>query len=113
MTLLVRRYPYLHKIDNLCVDFKNKTVKYELNQKRVHILRTSGGSSHKFILDEKTCKKLSGIVEKRHSQEKTFNEKIEHLEAEVRYLKTSIRNQHEEMKSLLQQILRQRMTEIN
>lgn len=108
MTLLVRRYPYLHKIDNLCVNFKTKIVKYELDQKRVHILRTHGGSNHKFFLDEKTCKRLSAIVEKQHRQEKSFNEKIEHLEAEVRYLKMSIRNQHEEMKSLLQQILRER-----
>lgn len=112
MTLLVQRYPYLHKIDNLCVDFKTKTVKYELDQKRLHILRTHGGSNHKFLLDERTRKKLSVIVERRHSHEKTFNEKIEHLEAEVRQLKTSIRNQHEEMKKILQQILRERK-EIN
>lgn len=108
MTLLVRRYPYLHKIDNLCIDFKTKTVKYELNQKRFHILQTHGGSNQKYILDERSCKKLSAIVEKRHNHDRTFNEKMEHLEAEVRHLKASIHNQHEEMKKLLQQILHEK-----
>lgn len=108
MTLLVQRYPYIHKMDNLIVNFKNKKVKYELNQKRIHILRTHGGSNQNFILDERTYKNLSSIVERRHTHEKTFNEKIEHLEAEVRQLKACIRNQHEEMKNYIQQIFQGR-----
>lgn len=106
MSFLVWDYPYLHKIDNLCVDFKKKTVKYEIDQKRVHVMRTRSGSNKKFILSEENSKKLSAIIERRLSQEEGVNEKVEHLQAEMKSLKQSIRIQHEEIKKLIQECLR-------
>lgn len=106
MSFLVWDYPYLHKIDNLCVDFKKKIVKYEIDQKRVHVMRTRSGSNKKFILSEENSKKLSAIIERRLSQEEGVNEKVEHLQAEMKSLKQSIRIQHEEIKKLIQECLR-------
>lgn len=92
-------------MDNLCIDFKQKTVKYEQDQKRFNILRTRSGSPGKYILEEETLKKFSEIIAKQHSQEKSVNEKVESLQSEMKLLKVSIRNQHEELKKLLQECL--------
>lgn len=108
MSLLVRNYPYLHKMDNLCIDFKKKNVKYEWDQRRTHILRTRNGDMGKYVLDEDTVNKLRGIVEKRHNIEEGMNEKVEHLQDEMKKLKLSLRNQHEEMKKLLEEFLLKR-----
>lgn len=103
LSLLVRQYPYLHKLDNLCIDFKQKTVKYELDQKRMNILRTRSGHVGKYILDEETLKKLSDIIAKKQLQEESVNEKVESLQVEMKKLKSTIRNQHEELKKLIQE----------
>lgn len=108
MSLLVRKYPYLHKLDNLCVDFKKKIVKYEWDQRRTHILRTRGGDAGKYSIDEETVQKLRGIIEQRHNKEEGTNEKVEHLQDEMKKLKLSIRNQHEEVKKLIEEFLAQK-----
>lgn len=105
MSLLVREYPYLHKMDNLCIDFKRKTVKYEQDQKRFNILRSRSGKVGKYILEEETLKKLSDIIAKKQLQEESVNEKVESLQTEMKKLKMSIRVQHEELKKLIQECL--------
>lgn len=105
ISLLVREFPYLHKMDNLCVDFKRKTVKYEIDQKRFHILRTRSGKAGHYTLEEETLKKLSDIVAKKQLLEESVNEKVDSLQAEVESLKTSIKVQHEELKALIQECL--------
>lgn len=105
MTLLVREYPYLHKMDNLCIDFKRKTVKYEQDQKRFNILRTRSGKIGKYSLDEETLKKLAEIIVKKQSQEESVSEQIESLQGQVKKLKLSLRTQHEELKKLIQECL--------
>lgn len=108
MTLLIQKYPYLHKMDNLCIDFKRKTVKYEWDQKQTHILRTINGDTGRYTLDEETVKKLREIVENRHSTEEGVNEKVENLQDEVKKLKSSLKNQHEEMKKLIEELFLQK-----
>ena len=106
VSLLVREYPYLHKMDNLCVDFKRKTVKYEQDQKRFNILRTRSGKVGQYILEEETLKKLSEIVAKQQLNEESVNEKVDSLQNEMKQLKISIMNQHEELKKMLEECLR-------
>jgi hypothetical protein len=101
VSLLVRKYPYLHKMDNLCDDFKQKTVKYEQSQRRFHILRTRYGKSSKYTLDRETLKKLSDIIAKKQQREKTVNDKVESLQSEMKKLKMSMKSQHEELKKLI------------
>lgn len=92
-------------MDNLSVDFKRKTVKYEQDQKRFNILRTRSGKIGKYILDEETLKKLSEIVAKKQSQEESVNEKIEALQVQMKKLKISMKSQHDELKKLLVECL--------
>lgn len=106
VSMLVRQYPYLHKMDNLCIDFKRKTVKYEQDQKRFNILRSRSGKVGKYILEEESLKKLSEIIAKKQLQEESVNEKVESLQTEMKKLKSSIRNQHEELKKLIQECLK-------
>ena len=92
-------------MDNLSIDFKRKTVKYEWDHKQTHILRTINGDTGRYTLDGETIKELREIVEKRHSTEEDVNEKVENLQDEVKKLKLSLKNQHEEMKKLLEEFL--------
>lgn len=107
MSLLVREFPYLHKMDNLCIDFKRKTVKYEQDQKRYNILRTRSGQVGQLTLEEETLKKLGDIVAKKQLQEESVNEKVESLQSEVKKLKTSIKAHHDELKKMIQEVLQQ------
>lgn len=95
-------------MDNLCVDFKRKTVKYEQDQKRFNILRRRSGNAGSYTLDEETLKKLSEIIAKRQLREESVNEKVESLQTEMKTLKLSIRVQHEELKKLIQECLTQK-----
>lgn len=106
VSLLVREYPYLHKMDNLCIDFKKKTVKYEQDQKRFNILRSRSGKVGKYILEEESLKKLSEIVAKQQLHEESVNEKVEDLQNEMKNLKLSITSQYEDLKRLLEECLR-------
>jgi DNA repair ATPase RecN len=101
MSLLVRKYPHLHKMDNLCINFKTKVVKYEADEKRYHILQTRDGNVNKYTLNVETLKKLRAILDNRLTQVENVNEKVEHLQSELKMLKMSMRNQHEEMKKLI------------
>lgn len=92
-------------MDNLCIDFKRKTVKYEQDQKRFNILRTRSGKIGKYSLDEETLKKLAEIIVKKQSQEESVSEQIESLQGQVKKLKLSLRTQHEELKKLIQECL--------
>ncbi|KAG5680224.1 hypothetical protein PVAND_009747 [Polypedilum vanderplanki] len=107
ISMLIRKYPYLHKMDNLCIDFKQKIVKYELDQKRTNILRTRNGALGKYTLDNETMKKFRLMLEERANKEESVNEKVENLQSEVKKLKTTLRVQHEEMRKLIQECLQQ------
>lgn len=109
ISLLVRRYPYLHKMDNLCIDFKRKCVKYESNEKRYHILMRRNNYNEKYVLEEDSLKKLNAIVEKKQTEVESVNDKVNSLQAEVKNLKLSMRHQHEEIKKLLQEFLHDKM----
>jgi hypothetical protein len=111
ISLLVRKYPFLHKIDNLCIDFKRKTVKHEQDQKRCFILTTKSGKSEKYLIDEETVEKFCEIIAKRHSREENVKQKVESLQSEVKKLKINLKNQHEEIKKLIQELINARKTD--
>lgn len=104
MSLLVSEYPYLHKMDNLCIDFKRKTVKYEEDHKRFDILQKSSGKIDRYFLKSDTLKKLADILAKKQRQEKSVNEKFQSLQREMKQMKLGI----EQLKSLIQESLPQK-----
>lgn len=103
MSLLIMEYPYLHKMDNLCIDFKRKTIKYEQDHKRFDILQKSSGKIDEYILNEDTLKKLADIVAKKERQDESVKEKVDSLHSEMRKMKLSI----EELKALIRTSLTQ------
>lgn len=102
ISLLVRKHPNLHKMDNLCIDFKKKIVKYEWDQRRTNVLRTHYGAMGKYTLEEETVKKLRGITEKRHVIGEGTNEKVINLQDEVNQLKASLRSQYEKKNAYIE-----------
>lgn len=103
MSLLIMEYPYLHKMDNLCIDFKRKTIKYEQDHKRFDILQKSSGKIDEYILNEDTLKKLADIVAKKERQDESVKEKVDSLHSEMKKMKLSI----EELKTLIRTSLTQ------
>ncbi|CAO1409106.1 unnamed protein product [Diamesa tonsa] len=105
LSLIIRTYPYLHKMDNLCINFKKRTVKYELSDKHVHITtRFSGRFSH-YTLHDETLQKLNAIVNKRYNQEISVSEKMEAMKTEMKKMKVTMKVQHDELKQLIQELL--------
>lgn len=102
ISLLVHKYPYLHKMDNLCLDFKLKRVMYEQDDRRFHILQLRSESVEHYRLKQETLKSLTEIISKNNSNESNVNEKVESLQQEIKSLKMKMRYQHEELKKLLQ-----------
>lgn len=77
----------------------------------MNILRKRSGDVGKYIMDEETLKKLSDIIAKKQLQEESVHEKVETLQTEMKKLKSSIRNQHEELKKLIKECLKKDSSE--
>ena len=105
ISLLICKFPYLHKIDNVCINFKKKTIKTEHDRKRLYILKTRSGTVDQLFLDQKNLKKFGDIIAKKHSKEENLNEKVKSLQVELKKLKLSLKIQHEELKSLITKVL--------
>jgi hypothetical protein len=107
VSLLVRQYPYLHKMDNLCIDFKMKKVMYEQDDRRFHILQKRCESVVELYRPKHVMiKALEEIIIKNQLNESNLNEKVEVLQQEIKLLKTKMKHQHEELKKLLQNSLK-------
>lgn len=105
ISLLVRKYPFVQKMDNLCVDFEFKRIKYEQDDRRFYVLQHNSGSIQNYRPNQETLKAFSDIVVSNQSQEKNLNEEIETLQKEVKIVKLRMASQHEEIKRLLQNFI--------
>lgn len=100
MSFPIRKFPYLHKIDNLLIDFKKKTIYYEQDQRKFNVLQTRAGKVKRYVLDDETLKKFNEIMDKNQSQAEDVNEKLEYLQAQMRSFNeivTSKRSREEEL----------------
>ena len=93
-------------MDNLCVYFKEKIVKYEKEDKRYHILQLRSGEEEKYFLNKETLEKLNKILAKRKE------ESVESLQTQISELKTTMKiqlrqqnTQLEELKSMIQELV--------
>lgn len=102
ISLLVRKYPFVQKMDNLCVDFEFKRVKFEQDDRRFYVLQQNSGSIQNYRPNQETLKAFSDIVVKNQSQETNLNEEIEVLQQELKSVKLRMTSQHEEIKRLLE-----------
>ncbi|CAO1407474.1 unnamed protein product [Diamesa serratosioi] len=103
LTFMIKRYPFLHKMDNLCIDLKHKTVEYEINDKQVPILKFHSGKSTAYILQDETLDKFNDIICNRNNEVTDVTQTIETLIAESKQMKINISESNQcqqmEMKS--------------
>lgn len=83
---MVNRFPYLHKMDNLWVDLKHKTVLYKVNQRQVPVLKAINGKGHNYSLDDESYERLISIVKQKDNNEEDLNDKLETMQKNIMQL---------------------------
>ena len=69
---IIKRFPYLHKMDNLVIDNKLRNVAYcTHNEELVPILSTLHGGSQKFSLINDDFEKFNNIIKNREARNET------------------------------------------
>ncbi|CAO1399903.1 unnamed protein product [Diamesa hyperborea] len=76
LTFMVNRYPYLHKMDNLWIDLKHKTVLYKVNQRQVPVLKAINGKGHSYSLDDESYERLITIIKQKDINDGDLNDKV-------------------------------------
>lgn len=100
LTFMVNRYVFLHKMDNLFIDLKQKSIFYKINQRREPILRMMNGTVKSYSLDDESYERLVAILKKKDKSGDDVGEKVITIENDV---KTLVR-QMENLKEMLEVI---------
>lgn len=100
LTLMVNRYNFLHKMDNLFIDLKQKSIFYKINQKREPILKMQNGTVKSYSLDDDSYERLVAILKRKDKNCDDFKDKIVEMESEMKVLVDQIEN----MKKMLHDI---------
>ena len=100
LTFMVNRYVFLHKMDNLFIDLKQKSIFYKINQRREPILKMMNGTVKSYSLDDESYERLVAILKKRDKNGDDVGEKVVIIENDVKTLV----NQMEEVKNMLELI---------
>ena len=101
-------------MDNLCIDLKDKTVEYEINEKQEPILKFYSGKSTKYVINDETLDKFYDIISKRNNggtdvtQSETVTNELKELKSKMSETQTELNikldRQNEEMKQMMQMI---------
>ena len=87
-------------MDNLCIDLKEKTVKYEINDKQESILKFYSGKSTAYIMNDETLDKFNDIIGDRSNEEIDVTQCIQTMiESQSKQMKSKIFETQIEMKS--------------
>lgn len=87
LTFMVNRYVFLHKMDNLFIDVKRKSIFYKINQRREPILRNMNGTVKNYSLNDESYERLVAILKKQEDKGgDEFGGKISSIESEVKNL---------------------------
>lgn len=92
LTFMVNRYPCLHKMDNLFIDVKRKSIFYKINQRREPILRKINGTVQNYSLDDESYERLVGILKRQEKHGEDFGEKIDSIENDMKSLVEKMNN---------------------
>lgn len=92
LTLMVNRFQYLHKMDNLFVDVKRKSVFYKTDQKREPILKKKNGTVKNYSLNDESYESLVAILKKQEENGEDFAEKVDTIEKEMKNLVKKMEN---------------------
>lgn len=86
LTFMVNRFPYLHKMDNLWVDLKQKTNLYKVNQRQVPVLKAINGNGHIYSLDDESYERLISIIKQKDNNQGNLNDKVEKIQKNIMQL---------------------------
>lgn len=102
---IVQRFPYLHKMDNLMVDYKLRTVDYGKNQESVPILTEMDGDIISFKFGNEDFEKLYAIIKDRDSKANEPDDSINLLQIEIAELKESMQKEIKDLNENLSQLI--------
>lgn len=86
LTFMVNRYVFLHKMDNLFIDLKHKSIFYKMNQRREPILRMMNGAVKSYSLEDESYERLIAILKKKDKSGDDVGEKVVAIENDVKTL---------------------------
>lgn len=86
LTFMVNRYVFLHKMDNLFIDLKHKSIFYKMNQRREPILRMMNGAVKSYSLEDESYERLIAILKKKDKSGDDVGEKLVAIENDVKTL---------------------------
>ncbi|CAO1413317.1 unnamed protein product [Diamesa tonsa] len=113
LTYMIKRYPYLHKMDNLCIDLKDKIIECEINEKQEPILKFYSGKSIKYVINDETLDKFNDIIMNRCNEEVDVTQCIQfmieveskQMKSELFELNSKLDKQNEELKEMFQKLI--------
>lgn len=113
LTFMIRKYPYLHKMDNVCIDLKQKQIQYVNNQKFVPILTTHTGKFSVYMLNDETMEHFKTII-KNKCNEKANTSKCMKSMIEHKFLESNAKfeRQSQELKELKELIEKSFLTQL-
>ena len=85
-------------MDNLCINLKDKTVKYEINEQQEPILMFYSGKSTTYVLNVETLDKFNVIISNRSNEETDVTKSIQTLRTESKHTKTEFKTELIEIK---------------
>lgn len=100
LKFMVNRYVFLHKMDNLFIDLKHKSIFYRIQQRREPILKMMNGKVKSYSLDDECYERLVAILKRKDKTGEDTGEKIMAMERELK----NLCEQMEQMKSMLSDI---------
>lgn len=86
LIFMANRYVFLHKMDNLFIDLKHKSIFYKINQRREPILRMGNGTVKNYSLEDETYERLVAILKRRDKTDDDVGSKIVVIESDVKAL---------------------------
>lgn len=99
---MIKRFPFLHKMNNLCIDLKHKTVEYEINEKQEPILKFYSGKSTEYKLQDETLDNFNDIISNKSNGEIDVTQTIQTMITESQFeMKTKMAESQMETKSNL------------
>lgn len=101
LTFMVNQYVFLHKMDNLFIDWKHKSIFYKINQHREPILRKMNGTVKKYSLDDECYERLVAILKRKEKCGDDLSEKVVAMENDVK----TVVEQVEMVKQMLNDIM--------
>lgn len=125
---IIERFPYLHKMDNLKIDYKLRNVEYFThNQELVPILSTIKGSPQNFYILNEDFEEMNEIIKDREANNDQINEdelaklavreskqeivklkkQLERIQNDSEILMNFLRNEFIEMKANMSNIVEQ------